>query len=113
MDASGANVQRITYGQWADAPAWSPKGDWIAYERQRSQGRYDVYVVDSSGRNNHVISEAGVRNENPTWSPDGRFIAYSSDRDGRPKICTMGSDGSAPHCVSTLGGDSYTPSWGP
>ncbi len=113
MDVTGASVQRLTYGQWADAPAWSPKGEWIAYERQRSQGRYDVYMVDSSGRNNHVISEAGARNENPTWSPDGRFIAYSSDRDGKPKICTMGSDGSSPHCVSTLGGESFTPSWGP
>jgi TolB protein len=114
MDITGANVQRLTYGQWADAPSWSPKGDWIAYERQRSQGRYDVYMIDSSGKNNHVISEAGARNENPTWSPDGRFLTYSSDRDGgQGKICTMGADGSSPHCVSTIGGESYTPSWGP
>lgn len=113
MDITGANVQRLTYGQWADSPAWSPKGDWIAYERQRSQGRFDVYLVDSSGRNNHVISEAGARNENPSWSPDGRFIAYASDRDGgKSKICLMGADGSAPHCVSTIGGESFTPSWG-
>lgn len=113
MDLTGANVQRLTYGQWSDAPAWSPKGDWIVYERQRSQGRYDIYLVDASGKNNRAISEAGVRNENPTWSPDGRFIAYASDRDGRRKICLMGADGSAPHCVSSLNGDSFTPSWGP
>ncbi len=113
MDVAGANVQRLSYGQWVDAPSWSPKGDWIAYERQRSQGRYDIYVMDSSGRNNHVISEEGVRNENPSWSPDGRFIAYASERDGQSKICIMGFDGSSPHCVSTLKGDSSMPSWGP
>ena len=114
MDVTGANVQRLTYGQWTDAPAWSPRGDAIAYERQRSQGRYDIYVVEPSGKNNHAISEAGARNENPTWSPDGRFLAYASDRDGgRSKVCTMGADGSSPHCISTLGGDSFTPSCGP
>ena len=47
MDVTGANVQRLTYGQWADGPAWSPRGDLIAYERQRSQGRFDIYVVGS------------------------------------------------------------------
>src|SRR5262249_35239415 len=58
MDVTGANVQRLTYGQWADAPAWSPRGDLIAYERQRSQGRFDIYIVESSGKNNRLISEA-------------------------------------------------------
>lgn len=113
MDVTGANVQRLTYGQWVDAPAWSPRGDLIAYERQRSQGHFDIYTIEPSGKNNRAVSEAGSRNETPSWSPDGRFIAFSSDRDGRNKICTMGSDGSSPHCVSELPGESFTPSWGP
>lgn len=114
MDTTGANVQRLTYGQWVDAPSWSPRGDMIAYERQRGQGRFDIYVIDSSGKNNRAVSEAGSRNENPTWSPDGRFIAYASDRDGgKSRICIMGADGSSPHCVSQLTGESLQPSWGP
>jgi len=113
MDVTGANVQRLTYGQYADSPAWSPKGDLIAYERQRGQGRYDIWVIDSSGRNNRQISEAGTRNEHPSWSPDGRFLAFMSDREGRQKICLMGSDGSSPHCVSDLPGNSAMPSWAP
>jgi len=113
MDVTGGNVQRLTYGEWVDAPAWSPKGDWIVYERQRAQAQFDIYVIEPSGRNNHVVSEAGSRNENPTWSPDGRFLTISSDRDGRNKICVMLADGTSPHCVSELPGESFTPSWGP
>lgn len=113
MDITGANTQRITYGQYTDSPAWSPKGDLIAYERQRGQGRYDIWVIDPNGRNNRQISEAGVRNEHPSWSPDGRFLAFMSDREGRQKICVMGSDGSSPHCVTDLPGNSAMPSWGP
>jgi TolB protein len=79
----------------------------------RGQGKFDIYIIDPSGRNNRAISEAGSRNENPSWSPDGRFIAFASNRDGRRKICLMGGDGSSPHCVSDLAGESFSPSWGP
>ncbi len=113
MDATGANVQRLTYGQYTDSPAWSPKGNLIAYERQRTQGRYDIWLIDPQGRGNRQISEAGVRNEHPSWSPDGRFLAYMSDREGKQKICLMGADGSSPHCVTDLPGNSAMPSWGP
>lgn len=114
MDITGAGVKRLTFGQWVDAPSWSPKGDQIVYERQRTQGRFDLWMIDASGRNNRQLSEAGSRNEGPAWSPDGRFIAFSSDRDGgKAKICVMASDGSAPHCITDLSGESSSPDWEP
>lgn len=113
MDIAGAHVQRLTYGQWVDSPAWSPKGDMIVYERQRSQGQYDIYVIDPSGRNNQALTEGNARNENPSWSPDGRFIAFASNRNGRRQIFVMGADGSDPHQVGNVPGNSFDPSWGP
>lgn len=113
MDNTGANTQRLTYGQWVDAPAWSPKGDWIAYERQRGQSRYDIYVIDPSGRNAHALTDGEGRNENPAWSPDGRFLAFVSNRDGRRRVYIMGADGSSPHAVGDFTGESFDPSWSP
>ena len=113
-DNAGTDAKRLTFGQWADAPSWSPRGDQIVYERQRTQGRFDVWLMDSAGRNDHQVSEAGSRNEGPVWSPDGRFIAFSSDRDGgKAKICVMGADGSAPHCITDLPGECSSPDWEP
>jgi TolB protein len=113
-DNAGTDTKRLTFGQWADAPEWSPRTDQIVYERQRTQGRFDIWMIDSSGRNNRQLSEAGSRNEGPVWSPDGRFIAFSSDREGgKAKICIMGADGSAPHCITDLPGECSSPSWEP
>jgi len=113
MDNTGANVQRLTYGQWVDAPAWSPRGDFIAYERQRGGAQYDIYVIDPNGKSNQSITQGEGRNEDPSWSPDGRFIAFTSNREGRRRIYVMGSDGSDPHAIGDISGESSMPSWGP
>jgi TolB protein len=113
MDAAGAGVKRLTFGQWTDAPAWSPRGDWIAYERQRADGIFDIFVVDPNGQNNQALTESQGRNESPSWSPDGRFIVFASNREGRRRVYIMGADGSSPHPVGHITGDSFDPSWGP
>jgi TolB protein len=113
MDSAGASQQRLTYGQWVDGPAWSPRGDWIAYERQRAGSQYDIWLIDPTGRNSQPLVEGEGRNESPAWSPDGRFVAFSSTRNGRFQIFEVGADGSSPHAVGDIGGESTTPSWGP
>ncbi|MDD5628499.1 MAG: Tol-Pal system beta propeller repeat protein TolB, partial [Elusimicrobia bacterium] len=50
-------------------------------------------------------------NENPTWSPDGRFLAFSSTRNGRSELFVMDSDGSAPHRLADIPGNTTTPTW--
>ena len=62
-----------TLGNWS--PAWSPRGDWIAYY-SGGVGRLGLYLVRPDGSENHRILEGDA--EYPAWSPDGEHLAFMS-----------------------------------
>ncbi|MBR3632828.1 MAG: PD40 domain-containing protein [Elusimicrobiaceae bacterium] len=98
---------------WSDSPQWSPTGEWIVFAgRESPYHPFDIFLVDLTGTQLRRLTTDSGSNEDPTWSPDGRFIAFTSTRDGgRRKLFVMDSDGSAPHLVADLPGDSFTPHW--
>ena len=98
---------------WSDSPQWSPTGEWIVFAgRESPYHPFDIFLVDLTGTQLRRLTTDAGSNEDPTWSPDGRFIAFTSTRDGgRRKLYVMDSDGSAPHLVADLKGDSFTPHW--
>lgn len=49
-------------------PAWSPDGNWIAFDSPQGIGR-----VHPDGTDLEIITKEG---HSPAWSPDGRFIAF-------------------------------------
>ena len=72
-DADGTKVRRLA--QNGRAPAWSPDGRWIAFEREVNDRRYvTVYVVRPDGTGLRRLSPARV-GQDWAWSPDGRWIA--------------------------------------
>ena len=98
---------------WSDSPQWSPTGEWIVFAgRESPYHPFDIFLVDLTGTQLRRLTTDAGSNEDPTWSPDGRFIAFTSTRDGgRRKLYVMDSDGSAPHLVANLPGDTFTPHW--
>lgn len=97
---------------WSDTPQWSPTGEWIVFSgREGPYHPMDIFLVDLTGTHiKRLTSDAGS-NEDPTWSPDGRFIAFTTTRNGRRQLYMMDMDGSAPHLLADVAGDSFTPHW--
>jgi TolB protein len=112
MSASGGDARRVTFnGGHNTDPAWSPKGDKIAYVSR--DGVFDVFTVGTDGKGAVRITQGQGDNEDPTWSPDGRYLAFSSTRSGGNHIWMSTADGR--HQVqATKGKGGYSnPSWSP
>lgn len=63
-------------------PAWSPKGDLIAFSGLDTDGYYDIFIMNSDGSGLKRLTYDTRNNEHPSWSPDGRYIIFSSNRTG-------------------------------
>jgi uncharacterized protein YjdB len=119
VDRNGMNMKRLTSEPGVDAePAWSPKGDRIAYRRiDVVTGLSSIWVMDADGANKVNLTEAleGAYSVGaPSWSPDGNRIAFSTvTRNGtRSAIWTMNADGSdQQQRTSSMEGFDTEPSW--
>ena len=98
---------------WSDSPQWSPTGEWIVFAGRESPFHpMDIFLVDLTGTQIRRLTTDAGTNEDPTWSPDGRFIAFTTTRNGgKRQLYVMDFDGSAPHLIADLKGNSYTPHW--
>jgi dipeptidyl aminopeptidase/acylaminoacyl peptidase len=58
-------------------PAWSPKGDRLAYLSYRN-GLGDLFVraADGSGQDQQLTSNPDLHEFAPSWSPDGKFLVF-------------------------------------
>ncbi len=102
MDYDGYGQQRITNdGGLALSPAFSPKGDQIAYVSYRIHNgipNVDIAMLNQSGGIPPVVGRSEGQDSAPEWAPDGSRIVFASTRDGagsaNAEIYTMNPDGS-------------------
>lgn len=70
------------------SPAWSPRGDMLAYVSFENK-RPEIYIQQvATGRRQAVSSFPGL-NGAPTWSPDSHSLAMVLSKDGNPEIYVM------------------------
>ncbi len=79
-DRDGHDPRRLTSHASAEAPHFSPDGQWIAYSAVYS-GNTDVYVIAASGGQPRRLTFHPARDEVDGWSPDGERILFASARE--------------------------------
>ncbi len=84
-------LQKLTNDYYDDRdPAWSPKGDKIAFSSDRTPfGKEDVYnlfLYDVETGAIEYLTYGGESDHSPSWSRDGSKIAFTSDADGAQNI---------------------------
>ena len=81
MSAGGGGAKRISFGEGRySTPVWSPKGDYIAFTRQKA-GTFSIGIMKPDGSGERILTE-GFHNEGPTWAPNGRYLMFFREQGG-------------------------------
>src|SRR5207253_2465912 len=114
MAADGSDVRRITFqGNYNQEPAWSPKGDLIAFSGRDEHRVFDLYTVAvDTGKVTRLTQNQGT-NEKPAWAPNGRYLLFSSTRSGKRQVWMSQPDGSNQRPVTSEKVGAADPAWGP
>ncbi len=101
-------VQLTTHPGLDMGPAFSPRGDALAFTSDRS-GALEIYVRSlGEGGTESALTADGGQNVQPAWSPDGMQMAYHSNKSGG--IWVMPARGGVARQVAAEGS---RPAWSP
>jgi hypothetical protein len=108
MSEDGVIFNLLIEDAQAAAPAWSPRGDKIAFMSARS-GDWDIYTIGVDGTGLAKVTREPAIDGLPAWSPDGKWLAFLSNRDGDWGIYSVRPDGSGLRRVFAFNGGNFSP----
>jgi Tol biopolymer transport system component len=113
-DQDPAEWTQITPPGGADIfPAWSPKGDRIAFRSQRSDGQGGIYVIELGARLPRKLTAAPFVYDQLAWSPDGRRIAFASDHAGQVHLYAVDTETGGTQALTSGANSDSSPAWSP
>lgn len=115
MNSDGSGVERITFqGNYNQTPAWSPRGDIIAFTARDERNAFDIFTVEVATKKIKRLTQDAANNEEPSFSPNGRLIVFTSTRGGggTNQLYVMTFDGNNQMALPTERGEYSTPDWG-
>ncbi|MBI5441763.1 MAG: PD40 domain-containing protein [Deltaproteobacteria bacterium] len=108
MEADGSGAHRLSPAGVADySPAWSPRGDLIAFASGSGEaGKSDLYVMRPDGSDRRLV----IRNGGwPSFAADGRSLFFHTQRQGRWGVWRTDLEGSRAERVTSDDVEAFTP----
>jgi Tol biopolymer transport system component len=108
MNSNGSDVHRLSPPDRTDySPAWSPKGDLIAFASGSGKARFtDVLVMKPDGSSRRLV----VRNAGwPSFAANGQALFFHSLREGNWGIWRVNLDGSHLERITSPDVEAFTP----
>lgn len=105
--------RQLTSGRnWSYDPAWSPRGDLIAYV-STEPGNDEIFTIRPDGSEPRRLTDNSWEwDKHPTWSPDGQHIVFYSNRDtGRRQLWIMNADGGNQRLLFSSDYNDWDPIW--
>ena len=108
--ASGCHVARLTHGQNATSPTWSPHGNEIAF----TAGGVSVVSASGTGLRHLTTDTARYVGQSPSWSARNR-ITFVRTRTGtsQGEIYAMSGNGTGAAPITHGGPGFGQPAWSP
>jgi Tol biopolymer transport system component len=114
VDVATSTPKQLTNGPSDETPAWSPNGDWIAFDRLHKNANYELFAVNAGTSELRRLTRDSTPQTNPTWSPDGSRLAFAEQQsNGKWSIVTMGFDGNGRKRVTGSQISAQQPAWSP
>jgi TolB protein len=118
-DGSKRSVLFANAEKSALAPAWSPKGDKIAF----GLGRFfqtlhgpavaDIAVIGTDGSGLNVLTDGKGNYGFPSWAPDGQRVVYRSSAGRTSKLVVLNTQTGAKKELDTGSTRNNFPAWSP
>src|SRR5579871_4403811 len=110
----GSNEQPLAQSNAIDYnPAWSPKGNWIAFTSERA-GSADIYLVHPDGTGLARLTDDPAYDDQAAFSPDGDKIVFVSTRGGgRANLWILDRKTRQVKQLTSGAGGDFRPAWSP
>jgi len=112
IDAETRDTTRVRNSELGEAPAWSPRGDLIAFVRSAHANRLFIVRLDGSELRELSFPQVGEIYE-PAWSPDGTRIVFQCMTASGSGVCVTGVDGSGFRQLTAPSEFAAGPAWSP
>jgi Tol biopolymer transport system component len=112
----------LTFSRTSYDPAWSPRGDLIAFVSQEEEGKQpdhnasggdEIYVITPQGKEKRRLTfNTWEWDKHPTFSPDGsKIVYYSNQETGRKQLWIVNTDGSGRRVLLHSPYNDWDPVW--